>query len=88
MSFTAASNEVHLHKSATSNMEKECAKCKVMFSCDSAGTNCWCETVQLSPYTLRFLKENFTGCLCPACLQPFAVVDLEAEVEEEKYEDY
>lgn len=66
-------------------MEKECAKCKVIFSCGSANANCWCDAVNLSAYTIKYLEENFNGCLCPACLQLFAVVDLDGEVEEEGY---
>ena len=68
-------------------MEKECAKCGVVFSCGVQEKSCWCKEVQLSRYTLKFLETNFEGCLCPACLQPFAIVDMNAAVEEEE-EDY
>ncbi len=63
-------------------MEKLCAKCGVKFSCGSEETSCWCKAVDLGTYTLKYLETNFAGCLCPACLQPFAVVDMNAEVEE------
>ncbi len=68
-------------------MEKLCAKCEVSFSCGSEESICWCKQVDLSAYTLKYLETNFKGCLCPACLQPFAIVDMDAELEEDEEEE-
>jgi Zn finger protein HypA/HybF involved in hydrogenase expression len=62
-------------------MEKNCPKCNAAFTCKSNEAGCWCNDVKLSSYTLQYLAENFKNCLCPNCLQPFEMVDRDAEVD-------
>jgi hypothetical protein len=52
-------------------MEKVCSKCLKAFVCQNETRGCWCENVNLSHQTLRYLKENFANCLCEACLKEF-----------------
>jgi hypothetical protein len=49
---------------------KTCQRCGAGFECRSE--NCWCNDVNVSPATLKWLERSYTGCLCPACLAEFA----------------
>ncbi|HEY8751038.1 MAG TPA: cysteine-rich CWC family protein [Tepidisphaeraceae bacterium] len=48
-------------------MQKVCAVCAATFAC--GGPACWCARIQLTPESLRALREQYNGCLCPECLQ-------------------
>jgi hypothetical protein len=51
--------------------QKSCRRCGTRFDCCSG--DCWCEDVQLTAATLKWLQRNYAGCLCPACLAEFAI---------------
>lgn len=50
---------------------KTCEKCGSQFECRPA--NCWCESVALSPAALKWLQRTYADCLCPICLEGYAV---------------
>jgi len=54
-------------------MEKNCSKCGTPFGCKAEGPGCWCESLQVAPETLAQLRGQYDNCLCPSCLQQFAV---------------
>ena len=46
-----------------------CEGCGVTFACEfSLGKGCWCSEIKLSDETRRELREQYSGCLCRACL--------------------
>ena len=47
--------------------QKRCPDCGEMFECCGSGTG-WCGQVHLHPQTREKIKENFSDCLCPTCL--------------------
>ena len=50
---------------------KICGKCGKGFECGNGG--CWCEALQLTDATLKWLSRAYADCLCPECLREFAV---------------
>jgi ribosomal protein L40E len=56
--------------SSNSKQLKHCEKCGTAFGCHSVG--CWCESVELSAATLKWLSRTYDDCLCPACLAELA----------------
>jgi hypothetical protein len=51
--------------------EKRCQKCGQAFDCGGL-FGCWCRSVKLDPAALAALREQYSDCLCPACLQQAA----------------
>ena len=49
-------------------MEKVCPKCGVKFEC-LHNVDCWCMQVKTSEQTLKLIQQNYTDCLCKACLE-------------------
>ena len=50
---------------------KTCDKCGGTFQCHAQA--CWCNQVQLSDATLKWLARTYSDCLCPQCLHEFSV---------------
>ncbi len=47
-----------------------CPRCGAAFACGAAGPDpCACTRLVLGDALRQALRERFTGCLCPACLQ-------------------
>jgi len=53
--------------------DKKCSKCGNAFECTNDADGCWCQQYTLSLDVLKHLKENFENCLCPECLQGYAI---------------
>ncbi|NWJ52735.1 MAG: cysteine-rich CWC family protein [Bacteroidetes bacterium] len=51
-----------------SNEIKKCARCNQQFGCGASG-KCWCFEVSISPEALKYIEDQYNGCLCPECLQ-------------------
>ena len=52
--------------------EKRCQKCGQAFDCGGL-FGCWCWKVKLDAVSRAALREQYSDCLCPACLaQPAA----------------
>jgi hypothetical protein len=47
--------------------EKRCPKCGSSFDCGGL-FGCWCWRVKLDKTARTTLRDNYTDCLCPACL--------------------
>jgi hypothetical protein len=47
--------------------EKRCQRCGQAFDCGGL-LGCWCWRVKLDAPTRAALREQYTDCLCPACL--------------------
>ena len=54
-----------------SNEMKKCARCNNLFGCGASG-KCWCFEVSLTPLALKYVEDQYDGCLCPECLQHIA----------------
>jgi len=52
---------------------KECPRCGLLFDCycQSEAYKCWCASFTLAPELTEYLKNNYTNCLCPKCIQEF-----------------
>jgi hypothetical protein len=48
---------------------KICGACGESFECAAPERGCWCEAIELDLETLSALRERFTDCLCPRCLE-------------------
>jgi hypothetical protein len=47
-----------------------CPRCAAAFDCGAAGPGpCACARLALSDTLRQDLRQRYTGCLCPACLQ-------------------
>ena len=55
---------------AVTSFPKTCQRCGVEFGC--GGSCCWCDEVVLDADTRTALREQFTDCLCRACLEAAA----------------
>jgi hypothetical protein len=51
--------------------EKRCAKCGRPFDCGGL-LGCWCRDIKLDASKLAALRQQYTDCLCPACLESYA----------------
>lgn len=49
--------------------EQRCEACGESFGCGAETGGCWCDEVTLDAATLARLRDEFTRCLCPACLR-------------------
>lgn len=51
-------------------MKKRCPRCGALFDClhDEDIRLCHCATVELDDQTRKYLKENYSDCLCHNCL--------------------
>ena len=49
---------------------KTCQRCGVEFGC--GGSCCWCDEVALTDELRSELQQQFTDCLCRACLEAAA----------------
>jgi hypothetical protein len=47
--------------------EKRCQQCGQAFDCGGL-LGCWCWRVKLDAQAGAALREQYTDCLCPACL--------------------
>ncbi len=47
---------------------RKCNRCNNLFGCGVSG-KCWCYEVNLSPSALKYIEDQYDGCLCPDCLQ-------------------
>ena len=47
--------------------EKRCQQCGQTFDCGGL-LGCWCWRVKLDAPARAALREQYTDCLCPACL--------------------
>ena len=54
-------------------MKKICERCKKDFECNNS-KNCWCSSVELSEWLAKYLKKNYTDCLCKNCLLQLKIV--------------
>lgn len=56
-------------KRAAGAASDRCPRCAGSFACGAAGPGpCACTTVQLSPALQQQLRQQYSGCLCLACL--------------------
>lgn len=46
-----------------------CEACGASFGCGVNEGSCWCSSVSLTPADLAALRERYSSCLCPACLE-------------------
>ena len=51
--------------------EKRCQKCGQAFDCGGL-FGCWCWKVKLDAAGRAALREQYSDCLCPACLNQSA----------------
>jgi hypothetical protein len=51
--------------------EKRCESCGSTFECRGLWF-CWCRSVQLDDRTRAELRQRFTDCLCPQCLERYS----------------
>jgi hypothetical protein len=49
--------------------EKRCQQCGQAFDCGGL-LGCWCWRVKLDAPARAALREQYSDCLCPACLAP------------------
>ncbi len=50
--------------------EVKCPKCEAIFVCLSTDImNCQCNSIKINEKALKFIKEEFLGCLCKNCLE-------------------
>ncbi len=52
---------------AAVSMTKTCQRCGVEFGCGLSC--CWCDEITLDPKTRSELRQQFTDCVCRACLE-------------------
>ena len=52
---------------AVISIPKTCQRCGVEFAC--GGSCCWCDEVKLDAPVRQELGEQFSDCLCRACLE-------------------
>jgi hypothetical protein len=64
-------SESQADAAAACSRGKTCEKCGSPFECRTA--NCWCESVPLGPAALTWLQRAYADCLCPMCLEGYAV---------------
>ncbi|SMO34980.1 Cysteine-rich CWC [Saccharicrinis carchari] len=51
-------------------MKKKCPRCKGSFECKGSNIQkCQCKSIKLSSQAYQFIRDNYTDCLCLACLQ-------------------
>ncbi|HEY9045495.1 MAG TPA: cysteine-rich CWC family protein [Ohtaekwangia sp.] len=49
--------------------QKKCPRCQTAFECKVGSiTLCQCSTVTLREDERNYMRENFTDCLCAACM--------------------
>jgi hypothetical protein len=60
------------------SLPKTCQRCGVEFGC--GGSCCWCDEVKLSDDLRAELQQQFTDCLCRACLEAVRSVRLQADL--------
>ena len=51
--------------------EKRCSKCGLSFDCGGL-LGCWCRDVKLDAAKLAVLRQQYSDCLCRACLETCA----------------
>ena len=51
--------------------QKQCESCGSTFECGGLWF-CWCRSVKLDDRTRAELKQQFTDCLCPQCLERYS----------------
>jgi hypothetical protein len=51
-------------------LPKTCQRCGVEFGC--GGSCCWCDEVPLDAAVREQLQQQFSDCLCRACLETAA----------------
>ncbi|MGM0567419.1 MAG: cysteine-rich CWC family protein [Bacteroidota bacterium] len=56
----------------TKGTQKTCPRCGKAFFCGAETGSCWCTKYSLSENALQKLQENYSGCLCEACLSTIA----------------
>ncbi|NCC71760.1 MAG: hypothetical protein EOM06_00045 [Sphingobacteriia bacterium] len=61
-----------MKKTDASSNNAICPKCGRSFTCNPTG-KCWCSGFTIPAENLRLLKTKYSSCLCPECLQEFAV---------------
>jgi len=50
--------------------QKRCPRCQALFECKSGSIQlCQCQTVYLTQEHLDYVSEQYTDCLCAACLK-------------------
>lgn len=51
-------------------MKEKCSRCQRKFQCHVEKIEiCHCTQIVLSPMEANELRKQFSGCLCPTCLQ-------------------
>lgn len=55
------------------NEKKVCDSCGIAFGCGANSDGCWCTELTLTESQAANIQAKFTDCLCPTCLQKFAV---------------
>ncbi|NLI25409.1 MAG: cysteine-rich CWC family protein [Bacteroidales bacterium] len=50
---------------------KRCPSCGSFFSCNPHG-DCWCEEFRIHRKEMIQLMQQYTDCICPACLKKYA----------------
>lgn len=62
---------------------KTCPRCNASFECTADNiVQCQCFGIVLSAEENAWLEQQYTGCLCPTCLQQ---IKLEVHLYKEKY---
>ena len=54
-------------------MKKYCVECQMEFTCLAYEGKCWCENLKIEPETLEELRNKYTQCLCPDCLDKYKI---------------
>ena len=49
---------------------KTCPRCGASFRCEG-DKDCWCESRQIHRALMLQLLEEYTDCICPACLKAY-----------------
>jgi len=66
---------------AVISLPKTCQRCGVEFGC--GGSCCWCDEVALDPAVRSELQQQFTDCLCRACLEAAAAGTLSSSSDDQ-----
>ncbi len=64
--------------------EIKCPRCEVLFECNAGNiSQCQCSRITLRFEERQYISEQFTGCLCSACINElriaFGTVTLQPE---------
>lgn len=52
---------------------KTCPRCGKKFECFQDNINlCFCSKIKISSEKINFIKERYSDCLCPKCLNEIA----------------